>query len=144
MKHRHFIAKLDRQLIESAIRAAELKTSGEIRVIIHRKPVADAVAAAQGEFLRRGMQKTRDRNAVLIFVAPTSQNFAVIGDEGVHRQCGDTFWPELAARMTEHFKAGRFTDGLVQGIGRAGELLARHFPRRPDDRNELPDAVIEQ
>ncbi|MFO1487863.1 MAG: hypothetical protein U1F65_05240 [Verrucomicrobiota bacterium] len=43
--------------------------------------------------------------------------------------------------MTGYFKRGDFTDGLVHGVSKAGELLARHFPRRPNDRNELPDAV---
>lgn len=133
MKHRHFIAKIDRKLIESALREAELKTSGEICVIIHHKPVADAVTVAQGEFLRRGLQKTRHRNAVLIFVAPVSQNFAVIGDEAVHQKCGDAFWQELAAAMTGRFKEGRFTEGLVQGIERAGSLLALHFPHQAVD-----------
>ena len=45
--------------------------------------------------------------------------------------------------MTGHFKRGEFTDGLLHGINRAGELLAAHFPHEPDDRNELPDAVLE-
>jgi putative membrane protein len=43
--------------------------------------------------------------------------------------------------MEDHFRATRFTEGLVLGIQKAGELLAKHFPRRPDDRNELPDRV---
>jgi uncharacterized membrane protein len=142
MKHRQFISKLDHPRIEAAIRAAELKTSGEICVVIHRQPVADAVAVAQAEFVRRGMKKTRHRNAVLIFVAPVSQSFAVIGDEAVHAKCGDVFWQELAATLSAHFKDGRFTEGLVQGVERAGSLLARHFPRDPDDKNELPDQVV--
>jgi uncharacterized membrane protein len=144
MKTRHFVAKLDRRRIESAIAEAELKTSGEIRVMIHHQPVEDAVAFARREFVRLGMQKTKERNAVLIFVAPVSQKFALIGDEGVHRQCGDAFWQELASAMQNHFRAGDHTAAMLEGIARAGELLARHFPRRPDDKNELPDAVIEE
>ncbi len=143
MKHRHFIKQLDRKLIESAIHDAELKTSGEIRVLIHHQPVEDAVAFAQKEFLRLGMQKTRQHNAVLIFVAPVSQKFAVIGDAAVHAQCGDAFWPELASALAGHFKQGEFTAGLLHGIQRAGALLAEHFPPGPDDRNELPDQIIE-
>jgi uncharacterized membrane protein len=142
MKHRQFIDKLDHPRIEAAIRDAELKTSGEICVIIQHKPVTDAKGVAQTEFVRRGMQRTRHRNAVLILVAPVSQQFAVIGDEAVHQKCGDPFWQELAATMSAAFKQGRFTDGLVQGIERAGALLARHFPAGPDDQNELPDRVL--
>jgi uncharacterized membrane protein len=89
------------------------------------------------------MHQTKHRNAVLIFVAPRSRTFAAIGDEAVHARCGDDFWRELADAMTAYFKRGDFTEGLVHGISRAGELLAAHFPREPDDRNELPDEVIE-
>ncbi len=144
MKTRHFIKQLDRKHIEAAIRDAELKTSGEIRVMIHHKPIEDAVAFAQREFIRLGMQKTPERNAVLILVAPVSQKFAVIGDEAVHQKCGNAFWQELAAVMTGHFKQGGFTAGLLHGIERAGALLAMHFPRQPGDLNEQSNQVIEQ
>ena len=142
MKPQHLLNQVDRGKVENAIQAAELKTSGEIRVVIHEQPAPDAMAAAQGEFLRMGMQRTAHRNAVLIFLAPASQTFAVIGDEGVHRRCGGPFWQELAAAMTDHFKRGEFTAGLVGGIERAGVLLAAEFPRQPDDRNELPDGMV--
>ena len=89
------------------------------------------------------MEVTKNHNAVLIFVAPRSQTFAIIGDEAVHTKCGDAFWRELADAMSGHFKRGEFTDGIVHGINRAGDLLAEHFPRDPDDKNELPDEVIE-
>jgi uncharacterized membrane protein len=144
MKTRHFIKQIDRQLVEAAIRETEARTSGEIRVLVHHKPTEDAVALAQREFIRHGMEKTRHRNAVLILVAPVSQKFAVIGDLGVHEKCGAAFWTELAAAMAGHFKQGEFTDGLRLGIARAGALLAEHFPRRPGDANELPDGVIDE
>ena len=141
MRAPKFIKQLREPEIVAAIRAAEQKTSGELRVFISRKDVADPVAAAQAEFTRLGMTQTRERNAVLIYLAPGSRKFAVIGDQGVHVRCGDAFWQELAGAMTKHFRTGEFTDGIVQGIKHAGELLAEHFPRRPDNDNELPDRV---
>jgi uncharacterized membrane protein len=143
MHHRTFVRQLAHPSIHAAIQAAEQKTSGEIRVLISHRPAADPVAAAQAAFLRLGMQQTKHRNAVLLFVAPRSRTFAVVGDEAVHAKCGDAFWRELAAAMTGYFKRGEYTEGLVHGISRAGELLAAHFPRQRDDRNELPDEVIE-
>lgn len=132
---------IDHVRIVAAIGAAEQRTSGEIRVLVSAEPAEDPLAAARKQFERLGMTRTAARNGVLIFVAPPSHTFAVIGDTGIHEKCGDTFWAELATAMTDHFKRGEFTDGLVLGIHRAGELLAQHFPRRPDDRNELPDQI---
>lgn len=144
MKKSEFIQKLDHPSLEAAIAQAESRTSGEIRVVVTHGPSVDPVAAAREAFVRLGMTKTRERNSVLLFVAPASQTFAVIGDEAVHQKCGDTFWAELAATISGHFKQGKYNDGLLHGIARAGTLLAEHFPRRPDDADELPNQVIEQ
>jgi uncharacterized membrane protein len=144
MKTRHFIKQLDRKAIEAAIQEAERKTSGEICVLIHHKPVENAVAAAQAEFTRLGMQKTRHRNAVLLFIAPASQAFALIGDQGVHAKCGDTFWGEVASVMQKYFRDGDYTAALLAGINRAGALLAEHFPPPSNNADELPNQVIEQ
>lgn len=132
---------IDHPRIVAAIAAAEQRTSGEIRVFVSREPAEDPLAAAQKQFERLGMTQTAARNGVLIFVAPRSHTFAVIGDRGVHEKCGQEFWTQLAAAMTDRFRHGDFTGGLVLAIERAGELLAVHFPRRPDDRNELPDQI---
>ena len=132
---------IDQARVIAAIGAAERLTSGEIRVFVSRQPADDAVAAAQSHFERLGMTQTEARNGVLIFLAPRSRAFAVIGDTGVHEKCGDSFWRELASAMSVQFRQGDFTTGLVLGIERAGALLAAHFPRQADDRNELPDRV---
>jgi uncharacterized membrane protein len=141
MKARHFLKQLEHAQIVAAIQEAEKKTSGEIRVFISRKPIEDPVPAAQHHFVGLGMEKTRDRNGVLIFVAPQTHKFAVIGDAAVHAKCGEAFWTELAREMSTHFRQSDFTSGLVHGVRKAGELLARHFPRRPGDTNQLADEV---
>ena len=144
MKTTEFLQKLDHPRISAAIAAAEQTTSGEIRVFIERGALTgDPVAAAEKKFLQLGMDKTAERNAILILVAPTSQKFAVVGDEGVHKKCGVEFWQKMVADMREHFRHEEFTDAIVEAIERAGEVLARCFPRRHDDRNELSDAPVE-
>jgi len=141
MKHQAFLKALREDEIVAAIQQAEQKTSGEIRVFVSRKRIETPVMAAQAAFVRLSMTKTRERNGVLIFVAPRTHKFAVVGDEGVHARCGDGFWRRLADEMMGHFKKGEFTEGLVHGVHTAGNLLAQHFPHRPDNRNELPDRV---
>ena len=141
MKPKHFISQLQHDEIVDAIRKAEKTTSGEIRVFISRHEPEDPVKAAQAEFTRLKMDKTPEKNGVLIYVAPRAHKFAVIGDAGVHERCGDEFWTRVAAEMTGHFKQGGFTEGILHGIKKAGELLAQHFPRKAGDRNKLPDEI---
>ena len=141
MKPRQFLDQLSDDAIVAAIQAAEAKTSGEIRVFVSHRKISDPVAAAQKRFMKMKMDRTRDRNGVLIFVAPASQNFAIIGDSAVHARCGDAFWTAVASEMSDHFRRSAMTEGIVHAIHKAGELLAEHFPRRPHDVNELPDRV---
>lgn len=142
MKPRDFFLTLNEARLREAIAAAEKSTSGEIRVMVSQKIVPDPVAAAQEAFLLQGMQQTRERNAILLFIAPRSQTYAVIGDEGVHTHCGQAFWDELGRKLGAAFASGDFTGGLCQVISETGLLLSRHFPRRPDDQNELHDQVL--
>ena len=131
----------DARIVE-AIREAETRSSGEIRVFVSDAVVEDPVAAARVQFERTGMHATAQRNGVLIFVAPRSRNFAIVGDDGVHARCGQSFWTDVADAMARHFALDHPTEAIVLGIRKAGELLSSHFPCRPDDRNELPNEVI--
>lgn len=135
--------RVDHDKVVAAIAEAEGRTSGEIRVLVAKKKADDPVTTARAHFERLGMTRTHRRNGVLIFLAPASHTFAIIGDTGIHERCGPIFWEEVARSMEQRFKAGDFTGGLGEGIRRAGDLLAQHFPRQPDDRNELPDTLEE-
>lgn len=144
MRSKDFMSRLDHERLVAAIADAEARTSGEIRVYVQRGKVeGDPLALAQRKFLEFGMEKTAARNAILFLVAPRAQKFAVVGDEGIHQKCGSEFWNELTATMRAHFQREKFTDALSEAIATAGKALAAHFPRQPDDRNELPDIVLE-
>ena len=121
-------ARIDHERVDAAIRAAEKKTSGEIRVLVARHRTGNPVAVAQRHFDKMGLARAGHPSAVLILVSPRSRNFAVVGDKGVHEKCGDSFWTELAAAMSGYFRRGEFTEGVVHGVERAGALLAEHFP----------------
>src|ERR1700755_3392758 len=100
MRTHNFIRQLEHGRIVDAIKKAEAKTSGQIRVFLQRgKFEEDALVRAQKKFLKLEREKTAERNAVLTMVAPRMQKFAVIGDEGVHAKCGEQFWHELVTRM---------------------------------------------
>jgi uncharacterized membrane protein len=145
MQTKSFLGALDHERIVKAIQEAEGRSRGEVRVHVSQKTVADATADAARQFEALGMTQTAERNGVLLFVAPVSQTFAVVGDEGIHARCGPGFWKDVAAAVEADFRAGRFTDGIVKGVVRVGDALATHFLRAEGatDRNELPDEVTE-
>jgi len=145
MRTKEFLSKLDHDRIIEAIRGAESKTSGEIRVYIQRgKFETDPVMLAQRKFQRLGMYKTRERNAVLIFVAPRAHKFAVIGDQAIHEKCGEQFWQHVVDGMRVHFQNEKFSHALTEAVNEVGKVLATHFPRTSANANELPDEIIEE
>lgn len=144
MRTHQFLSRLDHERIVRALKDAEASTSGQIRVFIQRGHLdGDALPIAQKKFQQLDMEKTRERNGVLIFVVPRARKFAVIGDDGVHQRCGDEFWRRLVDRMRVHFQHEDFTDALVEAIEETGKLLARYFPRTAGSRNELSDEIVE-
>ena len=140
---RHFLSKLDSDRIVAAIAEAEKKTSGEIRVHVTRRKPDNLEDRAKRRFELLGMTKTAHRNGVLIYIAPNLRRFQILGDSGIHEKCGDDFWKETAAEIESHFRKGDFTEGIVRGIAKVGDVLAAHFPRAAGDVNELPDEVTE-
>lgn len=128
MKTRHFLNSVDHDKIVAAIAKAEKGTTGEICVFVSRHHVKNAFAEATRCFRKLKLDRNASRNDVLIFVAPRSHNFAIVGDVGVHAKCGDQFWNEIVEAMGHRLKRGEFTAALLYGIERAGALLADHFP----------------
>jgi uncharacterized membrane protein len=143
MKTKDLFGKLDHDRITAVIQEAEKHTSGQIRVYVSHHKVRDPRHAAAHQFVKLSMDKTRHRNAVLIFIAPESQNFAVWGDTAVHAKCGEAFWEEVAGAMSELFRQGKFTEGIIHGVATAGKLLTQHFPVDGADHHELPDSIVE-
>jgi uncharacterized membrane protein len=145
MRTKQFLSKLEHDQIVAGIRAAESKTSGEIRVYIQRgKLRTDPLISAQKKFRRLRMDKTSERNAVLIFIAPRAHKFAVVGDKAIHEKCGEEFWQRVVGAMRAHFQNEKFSRAIVEGIEEIGRLLSTHFPQTPDSSNELPDEVVER
>ena len=144
---RRLFSEADLAAIADAVARAETATSAEIRVHlerrVHRWPGqrADALRRARKVFAHLGMHLTAERHGVLIYLAIEDRQLAVVGDEGIHRRVGDTYWEAVRDVMIAKLREGRALDAVLAGIAAVGGVLADHFPRRPDDRNELSDQV---
>ncbi|MBX2929353.1 MAG: TPM domain-containing protein [Saprospiraceae bacterium] len=127
--------------IVAAIRDAERKTSGEVRVHIEKNCRADVLDETVRVFRKLDMHRTAARNGVLLFIAPERREFAIIGDEGINAVVPAGFWDEERDLMLTHFRQGQFAAGICAAIAGVGEKLKEHFPVAGDDENELPDDI---
>ena len=137
----NFFSKEQKALIKSAVQEAELNTSGEIRVHIDNRCKEDVLDRAAWWFAKLNMHKTEKRNGVLFYLAVKDHKFAILGDGGINAVTAEDFWDEIKEKMLDHFKEGKFAEGLKEGILMAGEQLKEHFPYQQDDVNELPDEI---
>lgn len=139
--HRGLARHVDKAAIENAIAAAELQTSGQIRISLAPHFWGDVRRTAERAFERMGMTATPHRNAVLFFVVPGRRRFVVLGDAGIHEKVGQDFWEHVTAAVSERFREGDMTGGLVHGIQTVGEQLRRFFPYEPGPGPGLPNSV---
>jgi len=144
---RHLTAD-DLAVIARSVSEAELTTSAELRVHLEpRVPRArfgrplEPLDRAREIFAALGMDRTRERNGVLIYVAFRDRKLALLGDEGIHTRVGDAYWASVRDGMVEHFRQGASREAILRAVADVGAALARHFPRRPDDTDELPNTV---
>jgi uncharacterized membrane protein len=141
MKVKHFLSALEHARVHAAIKAAEAGTSGDIVVYITHKNVEDPLAAANHQFRKLRLETATNNDSFLVFLAPKSQKFAVVGGTALHEKVGQAWWDHLSALLTRHFRAGHYTDGLVAAIDEAGHKLKAHFPAKSADRTGQKDIV---
>lgn len=140
-KQKFFDAE-EQALIASAIRKAERSTSGEIRVYVEsRCSYMDALDRAVELFGQMGMQETKERNAVLVYVAVRDHQLAVFGDEGIHQKVGTEYWQQEVGKMIRDFNRDDYAKGIADCVEDIGQALQHHFPYTNQDKNELSDDI---
>lgn len=138
---RFFDAQQEKQIL-NAIREAESRTSGEIRVHLANQIEQGLMVDAAEVFDDLGMSKTAARNGVLIYLVPQAHRFAILGDEGINKVVPEGFWDDVRDLMQQHFRRREFAAGIVAAINRVAEKLATYFPHQGEaDENELPDDI---
>ena len=137
-----FLTENDEQEIVAAIALAEKQTSGEIRVHIEETSSKLPYERAKEVFEMLGMHQTALKNGVLFYVCIQNKNFAILGDKGINEKVASNFWDTTKDVVLENFKMGKFKEGLVAGITRAGGQLRSHFPYdEANDSNELSNEI---
>ncbi len=133
--------------ISGKIKEMEKITAGEIRVVIKEEKSfknrnKNIKTIAEEEFMNLGMQNTRDKTGILLYIILKERQFYILADSGIDVKVGQQTWDKVRNEIQEEFVKGRFTKGVVHGIERVGHILGEHFPIKPDDTNELSNKVV--
>ena len=143
-KKRDFFTEEEKLQIVEAVRKAERRTSGEVRVFVeNRCSYMDAIDRAKEIFVELKMNETADRNAVLLYIALKDHQLAVFGDEGIHSKLGNDYWNAEVKKMISNFNRENYAEGITEVVTDIGEALTQLFPyERDTDKNELPDDIV--
>lgn len=134
--------------IEQAIASGEREHRGEVRFAA--EPALDTGALLAGQaareralevFAQLRVWDTEENNGVLVYLLLADHDIEIVADRGLNMVKHEE-WEAICRAMEQDLRRGRFEQGVVAGIEALSRLLARHFPRRAGDRNELPDRPV--
>lgn len=133
--------------ISNKIKAEEKKTAGEICISIKERRTFNqrkksVKELAREEFFKLGIDKTRDKTGIIIFLLLEARQFYILADEGINKKVPENTWDAIKDEMQDHFIEGKFSEGIIHGVDRVGKILSQHFPIQPGDTNEISNRVI--
>jgi uncharacterized membrane protein len=139
-----FFTEEENERIVTAIRNAEQRTSGEIRLYLEAKnPYVNPIDRAREIFAQLKMHETEHHNGVLLYIAHKHHEVALFGDAGIYEKAGAAFWDAEVRKMIANFGKNQLTEGIIQCITDVGETLYQAFPYlAAEDKNELPDDIV--
>ena len=132
--------------IEEVVTKSEAAHRGEIRFAAEAALDASALFAGQSAreralevFSLLRVWDTEENNGVLVYLLLADHDVEIVADRGLNGKVSAAEWEAICHRMEGAFKRKAFGEGVVAGIEEISLLLARHYPGRAGDRNELPD-----
>jgi hypothetical protein len=132
--------------IEAAIGQSEAVHRGELRFAVESGldllPLLKGLTPRQRAldvFSHLRVWDTEENSGVLLYVQLVDRDIEIVADRGISAKVEQAAWDAICRRMEDAFRAGRFEQGVIDGIREITALLVRHFPARRVNPNELPD-----
>jgi uncharacterized membrane protein len=132
--------------IEKAIAHSEAQHRGEVRFAAEAALDATALLAGQAAreralevFSELRVWDTEENNGVLIYLLLADHDIEIVADRGINAKVSAAEWEQICRRMESAMARGEFGPAILAGIEEISQLLARYYPPRPGDRNELPN-----
>jgi len=143
------------QRLKKQVSDSEQRHTGEVRICIEAslpnsyllRPVPTRAIIherALSQFGKLRVWDTEHNNGVLIYLLLAERSIELVADRGLNRHVTAHQWSDMAQRLGQALRDGRFEDGLTQAVEEVSAILEQHYPLaqgqiRP---NELPDQPI--
>jgi putative membrane protein len=97
---------------------------------------------AMKAFHDHGLHKTRDETGVLFLLSLLERRVYILADKGIYEKISQPTLDVFAKNISRGIKEKKGAEALIEAIKSSGEILAKHFPVKSDDTNELSDEII--
>ena len=135
--------------IEEAIRASEQEHDGEVRFVVesvlplHYLPgKRPSRRRAEDLFAQLKVWDTEHNSGVLVYVQLVSRHIDIVADRGIARKVEQAEWDAVCRAMEASFRKNDYLGGSLEALETITRILARHFPARGINPNELPDKPL--
>jgi len=135
--------------IRRAIAAGEGQHDGEVRFCIeaslpwsYLRRNASARERAVMLFSKLRVWDTERNTGVLLYILVADRAVELVADRGIAARVETGEWAAICRGLSRAIGAGEAEEGVTRALGRINDLLARHFPARIDNPNELPDSPV--
>ncbi len=95
-------------------------------------------------FKIHGLDKTKQRNGLLIYVSLFEKRVILLADSGISAIIPNSTWKNITDALAQNIKKGNLIDGMCEAIDACGKILAKHFPKERNDRDELKNIIVEK
>ena len=145
-----FLSEEGMTAISAAVKEAESRTSGEIKVLVVQSSINPgdkitheeaANTRAEKEFMNLGIQQTEGHTGVLIMVSLDERQVVVKADKAIDEKVEAGTWDFVVTNIIDGIKRNVPAEGICAAVRWVGQYLAQYFPIQEDDRNELSDGV---
>ena len=112
------------------------------RLAISRKKMTVRVLiAAKHAFDSLHAHKTTGGTGVVIYVSLFERRVCIWADKHISAKISEGEWKGITEALIKTLRDGNAKDGLIDAIRRCGDLLAKDFPIKAGDVNELPNEL---
>jgi len=135
--------------IEQAVARSETQHRGEVRFAVEAALDVSGLIAGQSAraraievFSQLGVWDTEDNNGVLIYLLLADRDVEIVADRGINAVVAAHEWEAICRAMEAALRRREFEPAVLGAIEAVTRLLARHFPPRAGDRNELANRPV--